>query len=363
MTIHSRSGPRGCPVLPLGDKAVGQGRGAVTARPGCALLGCPAPAPTLNKWNTSHTQGTAVVGGQVSSAWAREDRSWLAPPRPAATSRAHSPQIGPLPGQVTSSGGKRWQAPGTGPPGTTHGGTLGLPGLLQGRWLPGLPGLCGVRGRDVPWTGPSRCRLVSASPSRVAGTPGPELWEKRQRVSRHRHPGPSPLQKVGGRCVPTSSTWLKQVGPTPRGPCHCRRWSSNHAPAGPRQVLHGIGSLPPQPQGGPAGGAPSSRGTLRLETATPPAPGRGHWTEDAPCKGPPKRLASPRTPSPALLPALEPLPLPLGSGPSCRAAQETSMPHPAGGHPPVCPPSVPLKVPCPLECFHEGLAHSHEADW
>lgn len=51
---------------------------------------------------------------------------------------------------------------------TTHCGTRRLSGLLQGLWLGGLPGLCGVGGHEEPCAGPSGRWLASEPASRAA---------------------------------------------------------------------------------------------------------------------------------------------------------------------------------------------------
>lgn len=71
---------------------------------------------------------------------------------------------------------------------TTHGGTPGLSGLLQGPWLEGLQGLSGVGEHDEPCAGPSGCWLVSEPHSQAALASGLEPWEEQQRVSRRGHP-------------------------------------------------------------------------------------------------------------------------------------------------------------------------------
>lgn len=74
----------------------------------------------------------------------------------------------------------------------------------------GLPGLCGVGEHDAPCSGPSSCWLVSESLSRAAGTSGLELYEKRQRVSRHGHPWYLLLSgKWTEGKFPQAGTWLK----------------------------------------------------------------------------------------------------------------------------------------------------------
>lgn len=70
---------------------------------------------------------------------------------------------------------------------TTHCGTRGLSELLQGPWLGGLLGLCGIGGHQAPCAGPSGRWLASEPASRTALTSELGLYKKQNRVSCHEH--------------------------------------------------------------------------------------------------------------------------------------------------------------------------------
>lgn len=157
-----------------------------------AALGMVAPLPhSADEWG-GHTPASGPAGNEPeslhSSQRAREVLASAASPvgQPVGQDSPPSPPAsppllpvarcaGPSSCDITATQQARllMQAPGPGPPVTTHCGTGGL-SLLCGCWPRGLPGVC--QACEEPWAGPSACwGLVSGSSSCLALTSGLEL--------------------------------------------------------------------------------------------------------------------------------------------------------------------------------------------
>ena len=179
---------------------------------------------------------------------------------------------------------------------------------------------------------------------------------------------PSPVWKVDGGQAPTSRHLAEVGGPDPTGALHLALvvfpqhacWPS---PGAPRN------QLAPSSATGPASRQRSQlTGEAQAGSSHPTCPLDGVLDRGCPLRGVPKEAGLSKEPQLCSSSCLGAPPIATGGlahppGPvqGC-LAQETSMPPPAGGHP-ICPPSVPLRVPCPLECFYKGLVHSQEAAW